>query len=489
MYPKNQDLPTPLTALDTLLEQGTNTTPYKVFICHNLGNRSFNVTIPMHEFFGISEVANEQGQDGQPVAQRKLNLPHARKLAVYILKGLVSAAIQKRQIDGKEESPALRKFQEKLGYQPYLSLQPLVCNIRTCSPKGANLAGQRLIDERTGETACFKVMLSQKDVLWVIDGQHRRYGMHLVFEFLDYVRKNHSYPKKNALYPADTFDDLSDEELSAWQECYDVARSFCTVNAEVHLGLNPEEERQLFHDLNNLGKKVEASLALQFDNSNPINRFIKEVLVDDILGWEIVEKDIINWEDDTGAVPRKDLVAVNALLFLNKTNISGATPPVVDPKKETAIRFWEAVREIPGLGEKQAKLKTVAAQPVVLKALAKLTYDFAFGKRKPENANVHLDTLLNNLHKIDFSHDNPMWRYYELTDEQRRQYGLASLTEYLPSDEEGYNRDIGAYIESTKVMRFGAKHNDIFPIIGDMVRWRLGLPNRHQKKHAEAAAA
>ena len=29
------------------------------------------------------------------------------------------------------------------------------------------------------------------------------------------------------------------------------------------------------------------------------------------------------------------------------------------------------------------------------------------------------------------------------------------------------------------VMRFGAKHNDIYPILGDMIRWKLDLPSRH----------
>lgn len=28
-------------------------------------------------------------------------------------------------------------------------------------------------------------------------------------------------------------------------------------------------------------------------------------------------------------------------------------------------------------------------------------------------------------------------------------------------------------------MRFGAKQNDIYPVIGDMIRWKLNLPNRH----------
>jgi hypothetical protein len=39
-------------------------------------------------------------------------------------------------------------------------------------------------------------------------------------------------------------------------------------------------------------------------------------------------------------------------------------------------------------------------------------------------------------------------------------------------------------------MRFGAKHNDIYPIIGDMIRWKLDFPSRHSvESPAEAAAA
>ena len=34
-------------------------------------------------------------------------------------------------------------------------------------------------------------------------------------------------------------------------------------------------------------------------------------------------------------------------------------------------------------------------------------------------------------------------------------------------------------------MRFGAKHNDIYPILGDMLRWSLGLANRHKRVQAE----
>jgi hypothetical protein len=38
-------------------------------------------------------------------------------------------------------------------------------------------------------------------------------------------------------------------------------------------------------------------------------------------------------------------------------------------------------------------------------------------------------------------------------------------------------------------MRFGAKHNDIFPILGDMIRWSLKLPSRQAEGEAAREAA
>lgn len=77
----------------------------------------------------------------------------------------------------------------------------------------------------------------------------------------------------------------------------------------------------------------------------------------------------------------KQLASVNARLMLNKNNASGVIPALVEKRKEIAKRFWHIVAEIPGINESQAKVKTIAAQPVVLKAMAKLVYDFAFNPR------------------------------------------------------------------------------------------------------------
>ena len=468
---------TELRTLDDLAKNRDSAeAPIKVVYGHNLGNRTFLLKTSMYDFFRMSQVANERGQNGEPVSQRKLDPDHAKKLATYILRGLVSATIRRREHKGEAVPQVFEEVQQRLGRQPYVSLQPIVANLRTCNRDGSDLRGAPL--EVDGETIAFKFWVGQRDILWVVDGQHRRKAMDLVFSFLDDARVTMRYPKrKQSLYVSDQ-QEISPDELQVWLECYDVARGYCTVMIELHLGLGVDEERQLFHDLNNLGKRVESSLALEFDSSNPVNSFIKEELIGKGVV-EVVDRDVVNWDDDTGAIARKDLVAVNAHLFLHKSNINGAVPPVVEPRIPVAQRFWEAVTSIPGFGEPRAKPTTVAAQPVVMKALAKLTYDFAFSRQRND---VHLDQLLDGITNIDFSHHNPLWRYYDLSQEEREQYSLTSLADFLPSSDEGKNRDVGSYDPTFKVVRYGSKHNDIFPIIGDFIRWALALPNRHSPK-------
>ena len=478
MFPANENLPTPITSMDNLFGGTDNSArPEKVFVGHNLGNRTVMALIPMKDCYSMSKVANERQDDGTPASQRPLNEAHATGLAKYILKGLISAAIEYRSNFGKPNSPQLEAMQNQMGAQSYLSIQPLVANLRTCSPGGADIQGQRM--EIAGETACFKIFLGQRDMLYIVDGQHRRYAMDMVFEFLSELRLNRKYPRKPKLFEADFKEVIPSEILAAWDECDEVARAFCRVAVEIHLGLGVKEEQQLFHDLNNLAKKVEKSLALKFDSANALNRFIQAELLPDILNWEdVVDGDQADWHKDTGRWTFKDLAAVNAILFLNKTNISTATPADVGQKREIGQRVWGAIASVPGFGEAGARSKTVLAQPVVAKAIAKLVYDLGFSRRRDSFAEENLDKLLDNLGTLDFSHNNPCWRYYELNEQERMQENLAGLKGYLPQ-EDGSNRDIGRFDPKSKWMRFGAKHNDIYPIIGDMLRWQLELPSRH----------
>ena len=464
------------TSIDELLQEGSAQPPMaqvKAFLAHNLGFRTFLVTMPMHEFFRMSEVANDRGEDGaQEVTQRPLNEPHARSLASYMLRGLIGAAIQRRQDRRQVVPDTFTAVQSKVGKQPYLSMQPIVANIRTCAPGGGRLQLQRLMANNSEELACLRVFLAQEDVLWVVDGQHRRMAMNYVFEFLDEVRTQQKYPKKKSLFQDEDNREVSPGEVQLWNECFEVARASCTVQVEIHLGLDPTQERQLFHDLNNLGKKVERSLALEFDTANPVNAFIKEELEGQLV--QIVSKDITDWDDDEGSMARKDVVVVNAHLFLNKSNINNAQAAGIDDEKRAVGRkFWTLISGIEGFGDPGSRQLTVASQPVVLKALAKLTYDFAFGRGADQ---AMLERLFAGISTFDFSHSNPMWKFYLMDNTQRSASGLDGLQSYLPATEG--NRDIGSP-DAKGHMRFGAKHNDIYPIIADMIRWKLQLPNRH----------
>ncbi|WP_218007702.1 DNA sulfur modification protein DndB [Priestia aryabhattai] len=480
MIPTSSDLnPKPL---NQLIQRGdTSDMQLKAFICNNLGYSTLLAKMPMYDFYRMSDVANERSENGEPVTQRKLDLKHATELARYILKGLISTAIYEYTIKGKDPSEAHTRLQKMIGKQPYAALQPIVTNLRTAGINGKNLRAQQ-IETSEREGVGIRLWLGQRDILWVVDGQHRRKAMQIVIDFLEEIRVEQKYPaKKNTLFPHNRDDrNVPTDELTVWSECYEITRAVCSVSVEIHLGLEVLEERQLFHDLNNLAKKVETSLALEFDSSNPVNAFIKEELIEKNL-IRISPGDITDWHKDDGGITRKHIVSVNAHLLLNKSNINGATPGIVQERLVIAKRFWEAVLQIPGFGEESAKAKTVAAQPVVLKALAKLTYDFAFGRFSNEQL---LNKLLDRITDLDFSHDNPMWRYYQLTPEEIDLHGLNGLDIYLPDNSTG-NRDPGLYEETTGWMRFGNRHNDIFPILADMIRWKINLPNRHKERETE----
>jgi len=467
-------------SLDSLLDAGDHTgRPFNVLVGSNMGNRTLIFSVPMATFYEISEVANKQNlaaipaYNDQPVAQRRLDESHAKKLAIFILKGLLDTARRSLEKAGQPVPAGLQRMQREIGSQPYISMQPVTANIRNCK-----FGGDGLRFEKNG--GVITVYLSDKHVLWIIDGQHRRFAMDMVFDFLKSVVNNNRYPRKPALYVPtdDPKREPTLEESKVWASAFEIARSECSIVVEAHLGLDIDQERQLFHDLNNLGKTVEGGLAYEFDNSNPVNRFIKERLIGEgLLTATVVDSDNAgDWAKDEGVIARKDLVAINALLFLNKTTINGATPADINSKQPYASRFWEAVAQIPNWGVAGAKKNTVAAQPAVLKSLAKLAYDFSYGR--DQNAD-HAERLFAAIEdgEIDFSHVNPMWRYFEMNAEEKEKY-CPGMADAVTPEESGINLDLGSYDATSGVMRFGPKHNDIQRHVGDMIRFKLGLPKR-----------
>jgi DNA-sulfur modification-associated len=460
--------------LDQLKTVGSGERPVLGTYGPNMGNMTITARFPVAELTRISVVANGlDAPDDEEVAQRPLDTAHATKLAQFILKGLVTCACRLHESRGSEPPRALASFREKLSTQPYFSLPPLIASLRDAGVHGKNLRAEPVKDPVNGEHVAVRFWMRQDQLLYIIDGQHRRKAIELVMEFLEEdVLQRHRYSRKN-LYGNDGLP-MPPEDLRAWDDVYHVARTEALVGIEIHLGLMIDQERQLFHDTNNLGKKVAPSLALAFDQANLINQFIKSELS---ALFTVVDHDVAvgDWKADPGSISRKDMVAINAHLFLNRTNAKGAKQSEVDPRRAIAIRFWRTVAAIPDVGMPGARDRTVAAQSVVLKALGKLMYDLSFGRA----ADMMLrDKFLASMASLDFSHRNPMWEYYNLSADARTEAGLNGLYAYLAPTADGVNRDVGAR-DSEGRMRFGAKHNDIIPILGDMFRWRLGLPNRH----------
>lgn len=486
MFGNTSGMPKPMSVDDSLIDSGSldsmmnfttaDEEPFTVSVGYNLGRMTWGADVTLTKLIEWSSVANDP-EKGE-IAQRPLDLGHARGLGVYMLKGLVNAAMARRRIADKDVPEIFGQVLHQLGSQPYFSLQPFVANIRDINPEKPSVRAER-VQSNTGETRGFQVYLPRHFRWWMIDGQHRLVGGQITKEFLDHVTKTGSYPARNNLFTGRG--KVSPEEMVVWMEALECARSFASVKIELHLGLSIEQERQLFHDLNNLGKKVTRSLSLKFDGSNPITKFIDSVLVGEqnLLDCENEQSD---WAKDDGCLPRKDIVAINAIAFLNKGNINGATPAIVEPRMEIVSQMWGAILKLDGFNQPGAKMKTVAAQPVVLKAIAKVVFDLAFSNRRPDNGDTLLDAALTRLSEVDFSHSNPMWRYYDMPDDERSAAGLDKLADYLPDQGQlsaDANRDLGSY--QGGLMRFGAKHNDIFPILADMMRWKLNLPSRHAK--------
>jgi hypothetical protein len=397
-----------------------------VFAGTNLGRDTLTARMSIAEFYEMSAVGNretvaKEEHAGEFVAQRKLIPGHAKDLALYVLRGLVVSAIASRQSSNRHIEPEIYRIRDDLAGGPYAALQPLVCNIRACKPGGGDLPMDFAAEQ--GQPF-FRVSLASSQKLWVVDGQHRREAFGIVIKYLEDANKNNGYPKtKSSLYNPYTESSSGkfDETLSDfWREVYDLALQECSVTVEIHLGLGLLEEGQLFSDLNSKGKTLHTSLLAQFDKSDAIAALIGDHLTqgeDPVIRFSIKDdSDAKSWT--SAGMTLKDVIMINRLL-IHGNNAAKATPPsVVSEKRAFIDRFWTVVQSISGFGYENQRSKTVAGQPVTVKALAKLAFDHAYGVprlRDEEGLRTVYDAIFNK--ELSFEHNNPLWRALFVNDE------------------------------------------------------------------------
>ena len=295
------------------------------------------------------------------------------------------------------------------------------------------------------------------------------------------VYETRLYPPTGLFKPEDTTqrgEPISSEVYDFWRRVLMMATGRAYVKVECHLGLSTAEEQQLFSDLNSKGKKIDQGLAYKFDKSDPVLVFIHDELIGgEVLNFTPVEKDQVDWHKDVGTLTYKELKAINTFILLGKSGSGGSTPKLISDRAGLALKFWDTVQKIKDFGGLGAKSKTVAAQSVVLKGIAKLAFDLGHGKTTLQNAD-YLVRLWEALEKgtLDFSHKNKIWRSLMLTSEERNK-AFKGIDDYVYV-KPGTNLDAGTYDEENEWVRYGAKHNDILARIGDLIRYQLKFDPR-----------
>jgi hypothetical protein len=353
-------------------------------------------------------------------------------------------------------------------------LQPFTGNIRACEPGGTDLELEEMPDGR------LVVHLRQGQIIWIIDGQHRRTAFQIVVEWLAEIVARGIYLARGGLYAPDREDfEMRTGEHEIWTLVHQEAVQRCTVDITVHLGLDIEQERQLFHDLNNFVKKPDKAIVQAFDQTNPVGRFVRNIIGGERLLGEVEILDrpgrggrkLAHATD--GKIMRDDLIITNAMLFAGQLTPAGISPRKVQSHLDYGRRFWRAVAKQPHFGTADWQEHTLLAQPVMIKALAQLAHAF-YASRE---ANLeHLETFLSALEagRLDFAPSEPLWRTYLLPPAER--FGDAGLAQYLTP--EGVMAPYGVWDEEIQQLRFAINTRDVARYLGDLMRWKLGLPVR-----------
>ena len=464
---------------------------YPALVGENLGHTTLKFSLPISQVLQMAKVANHQNissivsLQNEYEAQRNLMVNHAKKLAQYTLMGLVKSEIQNHEkTKRKRTSSAIYELQNNLGKPAYTSLQPMVTNIRACEMGGGDIPAVDVGHKYGQTTGIYNVTLSNKHVLWVVDGQHRLEGFRMVLEFLKQVLRTCRYPKQSdlKLYAPNGLNNnqiISEEILSFWEAVYDWAMHRATVSVECHLGLNKYEEQQLFFDLNSKGKKVDTGLSFEFDHTDPINKAVKEIVIP-ILPFvpNLRDKNAFNFDDD-GRLTRREVNKITQILCLGKQN-RHVTPREVQEKEQLITSFWQTIISIKHFGEPRWREKTVAAQSVTLKAVAFTIHRLVYGQNSlpREEAIKWTQTIFEAIRSnlLSFSFDNPIWASI-LIEKAEREKKLKGISEFVQINDEMV-QTYGAVDLKTGKVRFGNRHNDIMLYLGDAISWQLSLPPR-----------
>ncbi len=337
---------------------------------NNQGSATFTGRLTLEQFADLTVVHNrkwaqEAGESLDQVTQREIIDAHANGLARFMLQGLVDATIKRSKGDPTVAPlvDQLKAIQDKVGVSMHYGLPPVTLVL----PRQPDM---RPLTDGNEQVVCHRMIVPAGVFFYVADGQHRREAARRVRMFLNEVISSRRVPKSSKFFPHSE-EPIGVEEIEAWGAIQETFRGWTVVSYEAHLGLNVDQARQMFTNYNCHVKPVKPDLNLEFDQSNPINRFGKE--------W--VEDELKLANGPSSKLELRQVAAINGFLFLGKSTIKSAPFNVIE-LLPTAKEFWATVMKSPEWQREGTLLREVP----VLKALAKAWfYCFIARRNKKED--------------------------------------------------------------------------------------------------------
>jgi hypothetical protein len=332
---------------------------------YNQGSGTFTGRLTLEQLADLTVVHNrkwaqEAGESLDQVTQREIIDAHATGLAAFMLQGLIDATIKRSKGD-LALAPLvdqIKAMQDKIGVSMHYGLPPVTLVL----PRQPDIIP---LHDGNAQVVGHRMIVPAGVFFYVADGQHRREAARRVRSFLNEVISSRRVTKSSKFFPCSE-GPIGVEEIEAWGAIQETFRGWTVVCYEAHLGLNVDQARQMFTNYNCHVKPVKAELNLEFDQSNPINRFGKEWI------WEELKQT----NCPSSKLDLRQVAAINGFLFLGKPTIKSAPFNVTD-LLPTAKEFWTTVMKSPEWQREGSLLREVP----VLKALAKAWFYCFIAKR------------------------------------------------------------------------------------------------------------
>ena len=454
------------------------------------------------------ESLQAEGLDPAGSVQRELIPNHARELADYILSSL-NAGVLDKATKGKlgEYSEEIATYAEVVkGWLPdwkYYTMAPIVLTgrddlySRVSQAEHGELAHRRLIqiDFESG----YRFDTS--------DGNHRRVAIGHLCDLVDFIDQKNKFPgKEDGLTPLSaqamkklkTMAPICDREkgdpvqyskLGAreyWLQILEEAKRV-RVNATILPIQGKKDEQWSTYVATNLKpKRPEKGLGERFDLSNPISNYFKECEngMDHFCAItkrnvkvtipRLTDKDIVTWPNGGKTLARTKATRICSFVATGKGSSKNLRSFEFEESKDLVNKFWILIQSLPHMQSEDAMKHTLVAQPVMQEAIARLLWEVQENVEKDPELVDHVIAQIYERARELFTHDSDIFLPYQEDGSLRE----GAPQSHLPPHKEGVNRFTGGR-DSSKLIRFDAKVNDVRPRLVDILRFKLDLvPNK-----------